>query len=478
MLSVQKTDMSRKEKKKITESRRLSSISSRLQHRMFGIRFFQYLAMDILLLAAMILGYAALVEGEKTGDLDLDRDRTLVSEENTTYYVVSENGEELFRLDAEDLTTRALLITGTVLLLQMFFLLVAMFGDYRSIRKTLRPLNELALKADQLSHFSYADEERIALIEDAIDHINPDDESPLSIPDNDLAGIELAMNNLIQRMKESHRQQTRFVNDASHELRTPIAVIQGYASMLDRWGRDDPEVLEESIQAISHEADHMNRLVEQLLFLARGDSGRTTLKPVPLSLPDMMEEIYEESVMIDEKHIYRFKKPADNLTVSVDETLLKQAVRILLDNAAKYTEAGSEIILSTGLSPEGEPYLQVQDTGIGMSDKDVRHMFERFYRSDETREIQGTGLGLSIAKWIVDRHGGHFEILSRSELGTRIRILLPAESITAEPVTAEPATAESDTSVSAYAESVTAESDTSEFMAEEPADAKPTAGKM
>ena len=83
-----------------------------------------------------------------------------------------------------------------------------------------------------------------------------------------------------------------------------------------------------------------------------------------------------------------------------------------------------EIILSVGRNEEGKAYLQVQDTGIGMVEADVEHMFERFYRADDARKYKGTGLGLSIAKWIVDKHGGHFEILSRSELGTRIRIVL------------------------------------------------------
>ena len=110
--------------------------------------------------------------------------------------------------------------------------------------------------------------------------------------------------------------------------------------------------------------------------------------------------------------------------MAVDPGLMKQAVRILIDNAAKYTKPGDEILLECGTAGN-EAYIQVQDTGIGMQESDVKQMFERFYRSDEVRSYQGTGLGLSIAKWIVDKHKGHFEILSRTGLGTRIRILLP-----------------------------------------------------
>ena len=102
----------------------------------------------------------------------------------------------------------------------------------------------------------------------------------------------------------------------------------------------------------------------------------------------------------------------------------KPAVRILIDNAAKYTPEGEEIILSYGKNGKGAPFLQVQDLGQGISESEIPHIFERFFRADEARGSAGTGLGLSIAKWIVDKHGGHFEVLSRKDLGTRIRIVL------------------------------------------------------
>ena len=236
--------------------------------------------------------------------------------------------------------------------------------------------------------------------------------------------MEAAINNLLIRVRESNRQQARFVNDASHELRTPIAVISGYSDMLSRWGKDDEKVLEESIAAIQKESTRMKHLVEQLLFLARGDSGRTMLQLEETDLTELMREAYEESVMIDEDHVYRFSAPQEGLPpVQADPGLLKQAVRVLIDNAAKYTKANDEILLSVGQA-EGRPYLQVQDCGIGMQEADVSHIFDRFYRADTARTIEGTGLGLSIAKWIVDKHKGHFEILSRQDIGTRIRIVL------------------------------------------------------
>lgn len=313
------------------------------------------------------------------------------------------------------------MITSGLFVLQMFGVAFGATRESRSIRRVLAPIDEIALKADELSRMTFS-EDKYQEIEDAISHLQPEETELLSFGDADLQGIEAAMNNLLIRMRDSYRQQARFVNDASHELRTPIAVIEGYANMLSRWGREDEKVLDESITAIQHESEHMKHLVEQLLFLARGDSGKTKLTMEQVSLKALMQEVYEESLMIDEEHRYRFQPQDADVMVQADAMMLKQAVRILVDNAAKYTNKGDEILLGCGVEKGGKPYLQVQDTGIGMAEQDVAHMFERFYRADDARSYQGTGLGLSIAKWIIDKHRGHFEILSRTELGTRIRI--------------------------------------------------------
>ena len=336
-----------------------------------------------------------------------------------------------------------LIVCGVILLVRLlFFFIVSVPAQNRKAKTLLKPLNELALRADELSRMEFG-EDKYQQIEDAISHLDGGEGSKLSLGDRDLLGVEAAINNLLVRVRESNRQQARFVNDASHELRTPIAVLSGYADMLSRWGKDDEKVLEESIAAIQKESTRMKHLVEQLLFLARGDSGKTALQLEETDLRAMMQEAYEESVMIDENHVYKFVAPEGDSAQSGDSTesgdsaqsgdsalvmmadagLLKQAVRILIDNAAKYTNEHDEIVLSVGTA-DGHPYLQVQDSGIGMAEADVAHMFERFYRADEARGFEGTGLGLSIAKWIVDKHGGHFEILSRPDIGTRIRIVL------------------------------------------------------
>ena len=303
------------------------------------------------------------------------------------------------------------------------------------ISKQLEPLYNMSQTALRLSketapHAQGAngyDGQQIHNLESAIDSIVADSpDAQLHTGDKDLQGLEDAINSLLERTRESYSQQIRFVSDASHELRTPIAVVKGYTDMLDRWGKKDEKILDESISAIKTETDHMNQLVEQLLFLARGDSGRTKLKVEEFSLSDMVREVYEESVMIDSNHKWTISADSE-ITAKGDIAMLKQATRILVDNAAKYTPEGETIILKAVTDKNEAPTIVVQDNGIGIAGQDMSHIFDRFYRSDPARGRQqgGTGLGLAIAKWIVDRHNGYFEVLSREEFGTRISIHLP-----------------------------------------------------
>ncbi len=241
----------------------------------------------------------------------------------------------------------------------------------------------------------------------------------------ELKGLANAINEMLDRLDAAYQSQLRFVSDASHELRTPIAVIQGYANMLDRWGKQDEQTLQESIDAIKSEAASMQDLVEQLLFLARSDNDSIVLKTGLVDVSALAEEVLSETRMIDEAHAYESSiTPA--LTVYGDAQLIKQALRIFVDNAIKYTPAGERIHIAARRDG-GNVALSVSDNGIGIPEQDLPHVFDRFFRSDQSRarKTGGTGLGLSIAKWIVDRHGGHVELLSRKDIGTRIVLVLP-----------------------------------------------------
>ena len=308
--------------------------------------------------------------------------------------------------------------------------LLGVWGDTRRVRRKLAPLNELALRADELGRTDLTSFDKIETLEQAIGRASVD--SPqVSTGDKDLASIEVALNRLLRQMQEAKLQQMRFVNDASHELRTPIAVIQGYVNMLDRWGKSDEAVLDESIEALKSESEHMQELVEQLLFLARGDSGRNALRKVSVNLAQVATDVWEESAMIDKSHDYvlgfdeGYRDDA-RYQVTGDVAMLKQSIRIIVQNAEKYSPEGSTItfgVASTG----GGASCSVTDEGIGMSSEAAGHVFERFYRADNARDSSsgGSGLGLSIAKWIVDNHGGTIDVLSREGVGTRFTITIP-----------------------------------------------------
>lgn len=413
------------EKTEKNPAKKVKSITNQLYFNLLREKLWMFFQEDILIFILVSLGWIIHQELMEFGKIIFHYNRQITTENGIlglTYLVNDSQGTQLLSIVFGPKLVVFLIIWAIVIILQLLGIAFHYGKDYRRIRQTLQPLDEMALKAEEISRMVF-DENKYQQIEDAITNLTPEDMGALSFGDKDLAGIETAMNNLLIRIRDSYQQQARFVNDASHELRTPIAVIEGYANMLSRWGKEDQAILDESIQAIQKESSHMKYLVEQLLFLARGDSGKTKLDYKEISLVGMMKDIYEESIMIDENHIYKFKCPDYDILFQADETLLKQAVRILVDNAAKYTNEKDEIYLEVGKN-DGHPYLQVQDVGIGMANADIVHMFERFYRADESRSYEGTGLGLSIAKWIIDKHHGHFEVTSRTELGTRIRIIL------------------------------------------------------
>lgn len=297
---------------------------------------------------------------------------------------------------------------SVLLFFEFLLLLGGIPAGARSARRVLRPIDEMAR------------------ITRNINASRLDTRLNLKGSQNELKDLAGTINEMLERIDTAYRSQIRFVSDASHELRTPIAVIQGYANLLDRWGKNDPQTLQESIAALKTESESMKELVEKLLFLARGDNNTLTLHLEPLPLDRLVREIARETAMIDPNHTFRIARE-DAVAVTADAQLLKQAVRILIDNSIKYTPPGGEITIGCTGGTGNEVRLSVQDSGAGIPAGDVPYIFDRFYRADSsrTRKTGGTGLGLSIAKWIVERHNGRIEVLSREGYGTRMSVVLP-----------------------------------------------------
>ncbi|HAK42923.1 MAG TPA: two-component sensor histidine kinase [Clostridium sp.] len=415
---------------KNNKSKNVTSIAIKINSISVRNLFFRFLVIDICLI--LILVGLWCIESEKNfyGELvqSAQRSFNFYPIETSSYTVVWNNGKTMIKEASTFLYNLRKIITVLGIVEGIFLLEEIIFGTTK-IRRVLKPLNEIAETASRLSNM-YFDEEKFQSLEDAISKISPvTSDERIHIGDSELQGLEDAINKLLDRMRDSYRQQARFVSDASHELRTPISVIQGYANMLDRWGKNDESVLEESITAIKAESENMKNLVEQLLFLARGINGKTQLTMTEFLLNDMMNEVLEESKMIDKNHIYSYIN-SESISAYGDIGLLKQTARILIENAAKYTDKGEVIILKVGRNDNGEAYFSIQDNGIGINEIDVPHLFERFFRADtaRVRKDGGTGLGLSIAKWIIDNHKGYFSVLSREGIGTRIMVFLPQKN--------------------------------------------------
>ena len=243
---------------------------------------------------------------------------------------------------------------------------------------------------------------------------------------NELKDLATVINTMLDRIERSYNSQKQFVSDASHELRTPIAVIQGYVNMLDRWGKDDKSILEEGITAISQETASMKDLVVSLLFLARHDKKTLLMEMEEFDPCEIVSEVHREAAMVSPDYIFQLR-PLEHCRIEADKGMVKQVMRILCDNAVKYTPKGGTITLGVE-AWNGGCTLICSDNGSGISSEDMPKIFERFYRSDNARKSEsgGHGLGLSIARIIVVAHSGKIRVRSKPGVGTTFAITLPA----------------------------------------------------
>ncbi|UHA72205.1 HAMP domain-containing sensor histidine kinase [Paenibacillus sp. 481] len=240
-------------------------------------------------------------------------------------------------------------------------------------------------------------------------------------------------NKMMDLLKDNFDKQQQFVSDASHELKTPLTVIESYASMLKRWGMNDPEVLAESVDAIYAEAGRMKDMANQMLSLA-GQDAEWDIQLSKVNVTAIGQETIKMLKMVHDRTI-TFHGAEHDIIGDADEKKLKQLMYILLDNALKYSSHAVELHVGYTHEAQDAPsqhsqagvFFKVKDHGIGIPQEDIEHIFDRFYRVDKarSRETGGTGLGLSIAKRIVDAHSGEIEIDSREGEGTSFIVTIP-----------------------------------------------------
>jgi len=242
-----------------------------------------------------------------------------------------------------------------------------------------------------------------------------------------LISLFLANKSLIP-IREAFARQRQFTADASHELRTPLSLIRLNAEMLERSAGTLPVEDADLPAEIIREADHLNRLVGDLLTLARADAGTIKIHEDPVDFRALVAEVHDDVHRIAESRGIRSELNLDGpVQVTGDAVRLRQLVLILMDNALKYTDSGGAVTVALERQ-DGRAHLVVRDTGIGIPPDDLPHIFDRFYRVDRAREHEsgGTGLGLAIAQWIVQAHRGSIGVVSRRQQGTEFSVDLPA----------------------------------------------------
>ncbi len=314
-----------------------------------------------------------------------------------------------------------LFMSGTIMVL-----MATTFGLFLA-RKSIAPIGKVIEAADQIQKGSDLSV-RIA-------YDGPQDEIGQLI--NTVNNMLGRMEGFYKNLEESYAAQRRFVSDASHELRTPLTTIRGNVDLLQKmWSKDDSErpnldeetmhqMTLEAVSDIADESKRMSRLVSDMLSLARADTGRTFEKqPVPLEI--LVEEVARRAKMLPRtaEWITGDFSVLNGVYINGNKDYMQQMLFIFIENAFKYTPEGQ--VVFDAFIYKNQVGIRISDTGIGMDKEEVPHIFDRFYRADQSRGVtEGIGLGLSIAKWIIDELEGSVEVVTRLGEGTTFIIWLP-----------------------------------------------------
>lgn len=301
--------------------------------------------------------------------------------------------------------------TWTFLLATPLVLLAAGAGGYWMSRRALAPVDAITRAAREIGA---ADLSR---------------RLPLRGSGDELDRLSETLNEMLARLQESFERITRFTADASHELRTPVAVIRASAE-LARMRRRTPEQYEQLFERIEIQSARLSELLEDLLLLARADAGAHRLELEEADAGAVVREACEEAApLAAAKGLALDMAPLPEARLRCDPAALRRLLLILLDNAVKYTPRGGRIRVRAEAG-RGQLRIHVQDTGIGISAEDLPRIFDRFYRAsrDRSRGEGGAGLGLAIAQWIARQHHGEIRVASRPGEGSTFTLVLPQDS--------------------------------------------------
>ena len=292
-------------------------------------------------------------------------------------------------------------------------IIFAIIVGYLVSQRVLRPVKNMTELARKIAFNSSGE--------------NVTERIPLTPADDELTELAKTFNAMLDRMQGDITKQKKFVSDASHELRTPLTVIEGYIEILEKYGETDQSLRGESVEAIRSEAQNMKSLIENLLFLARSDQNTLKYNKKKINLEDVVNNAFQRMIVYEKDHDITLTKnePAQ---IYADESTVLQMLRILLDNAAKYTPKGGKIEFSSIVENNHTAIVQVSDYGIGIAPSDIDRIFERGIRLDENslvKNAKGCGIGLAIAKVIADNHDIKIDVDSKLGEGTTFTLTIP-----------------------------------------------------
>lgn len=254
---------------------------------------------------------------------------------------------------------------------------------------------------------------------------NLDEKLPTSKFNDEIDDLSNTFNELFKRLKLDFDREKQFSSDVSHELKTPLAVISGQTNLLLRWGKNDSEQLEKSLLAIRDETKSMEAIINNLLEITRIESGRIKPKNEDFSIADLFERLQNEFFHIAPNAKIEYTA-SENLKINNDREMLHQVLTVAMSNSLKF--AGENCLISLCAYSENDRIIiSAQDDGCGFGEKNISHVFDRFYCADEarTRSNGGCGLGLSIAKTLITAMGGTIEAEDVLPHGACILITLP-----------------------------------------------------
>jgi len=296
-------------------------------------------------------------------------------------------------------------------------LLLSIWFGYWLAKRSLKPVAEMSRQARTISA------------------TNLHSRLPVKNERDELGSLATAFNDLLERLENSFEQQRRFMADASHELRTPLAIVRGESEVALAKQNRPPADLRESLAIVNDESKRLTKIVEDLFTLSRADAGQFKTNFRQIYLDEILADCVRNIRVLAENRQISIEFSAQVTEISGDEQLLRRLFLNLLDNAVKYNREGGKISVNIAHN-----LVTISDTGYGIAADEQPKIFDRFYRTDKSRnraeesQTGGAGLGLSIAKWIAELHQAEIIIAQSDETGSTFSVRFPHESLTSETV--------------------------------------------